>query len=81
MMTLFLNPKSLNRYCLRYLLAEKDLSPDVVDMGEVGFPKKLIEHNPYKLLPNLVNRDLVSFGSRILMMSLNARYTHPLITV
>lgn len=77
MMTLFSNPKDLHSHRVRFVLAEKDVSLDIVDVDPAEFPKKLLTLNPYQSLPMLVERDLVLYESRIILDYLDERYPHP----
>jgi RNA polymerase-associated protein len=77
MMTLFSNPKDLLSHRVRFVLAEKDVSLDIVDVESSAFPKKLLALNPYQSLPTLVERDLVLYGSRNVLDYLDERYPHP----
>ncbi len=77
MMTLFSNPKDLQSHRVRFVLAEKDVSLDVVDVDGQSLPNDLLELNPYQSLPTMVERDLVLFESRIIIDYLDERYPHP----
>ena len=77
MMTLFSNPQDLQSHRVRFVLAEKDVSLDIVDVDGLTLPKDLMELNPYQSLPTMVERDLVLFESRIIIDYLEERYPHP----
>lgn len=81
MMTLFSSPKDIWSHRTRFVLAEKDVTLDIVDVnvegGSRALPEDLLELNPYQSLPTLVERDLVLFDSRIIIEYMDERYPHP----
>jgi RNA polymerase-associated protein len=76
-MTLFSSPKDLWSHRTRFVLAEKDVTLDIIDVDGRSLPNDLLDLNPYQSLPPLVERDLVLFDSRIIMEYLDERYPHP----
>ena len=77
MMTLFSSPKEVWSHRTRFVLAEKDVSIDIVDVDGRALPEDLLDVNPYQSLPTMVERDLVVFDSRIIIEYLDERYPHP----
>lgn len=77
MMTLFSNPKDMGSHRARFVLAEKDVTLDIVDVDGRALPEDLLDLNPYQSLPTMVERDLVLFDSRIIIEYLDERYPHP----
>lgn len=77
MMTLFSNPTDIWSHRTRFVLAEKDVTLDIVDVDGRALPEDLLELNPYQSLPTLVERDLVLFDSRIIIEYMDERYPHP----
>ena len=77
MMTLFSSPKDVWSHRTRFVLAEKEVGIDIVDVDNRIAPKELIDLNPYQSVPTLVERDLVLFDSRIIIEYLDERYPHP----
>jgi len=59
------------------VLAEKEVTLDVVDVDGRSLPEDLLDLNPYQSLPTLVERDLVLYDSRIIIEYLDERYPHP----
>jgi len=76
-MTLFSNPKDVWSHRTRFVLAEKDVTLDIVDVDGRSLPEDLLDLNPYQSLPTLVERDLVLYDSRIIIEYLDERYPHP----
>lgn len=77
MMTLFSSPKDIWSHRTRFVLAEKEVTLDVVDVDGRSLPEDLLDLNPYQSLPTLVERDLVLYDSRIIIEYLDERYPHP----
>jgi RNA polymerase-associated protein len=76
-MTLFSSPKDMWSHRTRFVLAEKDVTLDIIDVDGRSLPADLLDLNPYQSLPTLVERDLVLYDSRIIMEYLDERYPHP----
>jgi RNA polymerase-associated protein len=77
MMTLFSSPKEVWSHRTRFVLAEKDVTVDIVDVDGHALPEDLLDVNPYQSLPTLVERDLAVFDSRIIIEYVDERYPHP----
>ncbi len=77
MMTLFSSPKDVWSHRARFVLAEKDVTIDIVDVDGRALPEDLLDLNPYQSLPTMVERDLVLYDSRIIIEYLDERYPHP----
>lgn len=76
-MTLFSNPNCIHSHRVRIVLAEKGINHEVVDVDPDNLPEDLLELNPYGNTPTLVDRDLVLFGSQVIMEYLDERFPHP----
>ena len=61
----------------RLVLAEKNITAEVVSVTDGHLPEDLLSYNPYNSLPTLVDRDLVIYESRIIMEYLDERFPHP----
>lgn len=59
------------------VLAEKNISAEIVFVEDDSLPEDVIDLNPYNTTPTLVDRDLVLYNSRIIMEYLDERYPHP----
>jgi RNA polymerase-associated protein len=76
-MTLFSDPQSIYSHRVRVVLAEKNITVDVVDVDPLNLPDEVMDFNPYGTLPTLVDRDLRLYESRIIMEYLDERFPHP----
>ncbi len=77
MMTLFSSPKDVWSHRTRFVLAEKDVTIEIVDVDGRSLPEDLLDLNPYQSLPTMVERDLALYDSRIIIEYLDERYPHP----
>jgi RNA polymerase-associated protein len=59
------------------VLAEKNITVDIVDVDPLQITDDVMDLNPYGTLPTLVDRDLTLFESRIIMEYLDERFPHP----
>lgn len=76
-MTLFSDPLDVNSHRARIVLLEKNIAFEVINADPKNFPDELIDFNPYRSLPTLVDRDLVIYDARIIMEYLDERFPHP----
>lgn len=76
-MTLYSDPQSAHSHRVRMVLAEKNITVDVVDVDPLNIPDEVMDFNPYGTLPTLVDRDLKLYSSRIIMEYLDERFPHP----
>jgi RNA polymerase-associated protein len=77
-MTLYSGELDVDSHRVRIVLAEKDVTVDVLNIktGQT-LPEDLVHLNPYNTLPTLVDRDLVLFEPSIIMEYLDERFPHP----
>lgn len=76
-MTLFSGGSDLLSHRVRMVLAEKGINHEIIYVEPDDLPKELIELNPYKCTPTLVDRDLVLYDSQLIMEYLDERLPHP----
>jgi len=76
-MTLYSDPMSPYSHRVRMVLAEKNITVEVMDVDPLEIPDDLMDLNPYGTLPTLVDRDLRLYESRIIMEYLDERFPHP----
>lgn len=76
-MTLYSGDSDLHSHRVRIVLAEKDVTVDILTTKNQQLPEDLIHLNPYNTLPTLVDRDLVLYQSNIIMEYLDERFPHP----
>jgi RNA polymerase-associated protein len=76
-MTLFSGPTDIFSHQVRIVLAEKGVSVEIEQVEMDHLPQDLIDLNPYRTVPTLVDRELTLFESRIIMEYLDERFPHP----
>lgn len=76
-MTLFSRAGDANSHRARFVLAEKGISYDVIDVEPDELPEDLLDLNPYQTIPTLVDRDLVLYDTRVILEYLDERFPHP----
>lgn len=62
---------------VRYVLAEKGVSVEIIDVDSANCPVRLTEVNPYGSVPTLVDRDLALYEPNVITEYLEERYPHP----
>jgi stringent starvation protein A len=76
-MTLFSAPLCVQSHRVRIVLAEKDISVDVINIDPDDKPEDLSDLNPYNSVPTLVDRDLALYGPQVITEYLDERFPHP----
>lgn len=76
-MTLYSSPTGIFCHRARLVLAEKEISAEIVYVNPADPPDDFIELNPHGNLPSMVDRDLILYNSRIIMEYLDERFPHP----
>ncbi len=76
-MTLYSDPVSHYSHRVRVVLAEKQITIDLIDVDVENLPEDLVDLNPYNVMPTLVDRDLVLYDADIIMEYLDERFPHP----
>ena len=76
-MTLFSDPQNMYSHRVRLVLAEKNVTVDIVDVDPLDLPEDVVDLNPYGNVPLLVDRDLALYDSRIIVEYLDERFPHP----
>ncbi len=76
-MTLFSSATDMESHQVRIVLAEKGVSYEVELVDDGNLPTDLVELNPYKSVPTLIDRDLALYDSKIIMEYLDERFPHP----
>jgi stringent starvation protein A len=62
---------------VRYVLAEKGVSVEIIDVDSAHCPVRLTEVNPYASVPTFVDRDLALYEANVITEYLEERYPHP----
>lgn len=76
-MALFSDGSSHLSHCVRIVLAEKDITVEVIDTHPSEIPDEVSECNPYGNLPTLIDRDLALYDAWVMMEYLDERFPHP----
>lgn len=76
-MALFSAPDCIYSHSCRFVLVEKAVECDVVDVGDADAAYELAQLNPYNETPTLMDRDLVIYGAQIINEYLEERLPHP----
>jgi RNA polymerase-associated protein len=76
-MTLYSDPSSIHCHRVRFVLAEKSVTVDIIDADPLNPPEDVVDLNPYGTLPTILDRDLTLYDSRIIMEYLDERFPHP----
>lgn len=77
-MALYSAETSLDSHRVRFVLAEKGINVDIVNVSvDESAAADLAELNPYNEAPTLVDRDLVLYDAGVINDYLDERYPHP----
>ena len=76
-MILFSSSTSPLSHCARLVLAEKNITFDVVDVDSEDRMEELAAVSSYSNIPTLVDRDLVVYDVKIISEYLDERFPHP----
>ncbi|KEY91081.1 stringent starvation protein A [Candidatus Photodesmus blepharus] len=76
-MTLFSGSSDIYSHQVRIVLAEKGVSVEIELVDKVDLLVDLVNFNPYRTVPILVDRELALYDSKIIMEYLDERFPHP----
>ncbi len=76
-MTLYSDPNNAQSHRVRIVLGEKDLVFKIEEVLSGQNNEDLIALNPNNTTPTFVDRNLVLYGSRVIMEYLDERFPHP----
>ncbi len=76
-MALFSSPTTVQSHRVRFVLAEKGINVEVVDVDPANPPEDLIDLNPDQSIPTLLDRELVLYDGGVITEYLDERYPHP----
>ena len=76
-MAIYSGPTCPFSHRVRMVLAEKDITLDIIDVDPDDPPVEVLENSPYLELPVLVDRGLVLYQSTLIMEYLDERFPHP----
>lgn len=76
-MTLYSGTSDPHSHRIRFVLAEKGINVDVIEVTPDEPPEDLLHLNPYGTFPMIVDRDLVLYEPGIIVEYLDERFPHP----
>ena len=77
-MALYSSAESLECHRVRFVLAEKGINVEIVDVdADPSAAEDMAELTPYNETPTLVDRDLVLYDAGVINEYLDERYPHP----
>ena len=77
MILLFTGDTDIYSHRIRLVMAEKGVNAEMVSVAPNENNEDLIELNPYNSLPTLIDRELVLYGSQVIMEYIDERFPHP----
>lgn len=76
-MTLYSGPACADSHRIRFMLAEKGITPEIVTVTPADRPEDLFDLNPYGTVPTLVDRDVALYAASVITEYLDERFPHP----
>jgi len=76
-MALYSHDNNIHCHRVRFVLAEKGINVEIVDVSNESVAADLAELNPYNETPTLVDRDLLLHDAGVINDYLDERYPHP----
>ena len=76
-MSLFSDATDAACHAVRFVLAEKAINVEIMDVAPDNRPEDLNALNPYDTILTLADRDLVLYEPQIIMEYLDERFPHP----
>ena len=76
-MTLFSGETCPYSHRVRFVLAEKGITYEVLLVDPDDKPEDLVDLNPYGTVPTLVDRDLALYDTKVITEYLDERFPHP----
>lgn len=77
MMTLYSGTTDPYSHRCRFVLYEKGMDFEVIDVDVFNMPEDLAVMNPYNKVPVLVERDLILYEANIINEYIDERFPHP----
>ena len=74
---LYSSSNDLYSHLVRFVLAEKNVSADIIEIEPNDLNQELLDINPYNTVPTLVDRELVLYNSKVIVEYLEERFPHP----
>ena len=76
-MSLYSDATDPSSHAVRFVLAEKAINEEILNVFGDDKPEDLLNLNPYNTILTLVDRELVLYEAQIIMEYLDERFPHP----
>ena len=76
-MSLYSDATDPSSHAVRFVLAEKAINVEILNVFGDDKPEDLLQLNPYNTILTLVDRELVLYEAQIIMEYLDERFPHP----
>jgi stringent starvation protein A len=76
-MTLYSDAADHYSHRIRFVLAEKETTVEIISINPQHKPEDLADLNPYNSLPTLVDRDVCLYETKVIIEYLDERFPHP----
>ncbi len=75
--TLYSSPQELESHVVRFIMAEKHIEREVVNLKIDQMPEEILELNPCQTLPTLFDRGIVLYDLSVIIEYLDERFPFP----
>jgi RNA polymerase-associated protein len=75
--TLYSSPQDMQSHAVRFIMAEKNIEREVLNLKIEEIPEEILEINPYQSLPTLFDRGIVLYDLSVVMEYLDERFPFP----
>ncbi|BAF61148.1 glutathione S-transferase N-terminal domain-containing protein [Candidatus Vesicomyidisocius calyptogenae] len=75
--TLYSSPKDIRSHVVRFIMAEKNIEREVLNLKIEEIPEEILELNPCQSLPTLFDRGIVLYDLSVVMEYLDERFPFP----
>ncbi|MEO1939398.1 glutathione S-transferase N-terminal domain-containing protein [Candidatus Thioglobus sp.] len=75
--TLYSSPQEMESHAVRFIMAEKNIEREVINLKINEMPEEILELNPCQALPTLFDRGMVLYDLSVIMEYLDDRFPFP----
>ncbi|MBT4315504.1 MAG: glutathione S-transferase [Candidatus Thioglobus sp.] len=75
--TLYASPQEMESHAVRFIMAEKNIEREVINLKINEMPEEVLELNPCQTLPTLFDRGMVLYDLSVIMEYLDERFPFP----
>ncbi|BBB24294.1 RNA polymerase-associated protein [Isorropodon fossajaponicum endosymbiont JTNG4] len=75
--TLYSSPQDMESHAVRFIMAEKNIEREVLNLKLEEIPEEILELNPCQSLPTLFDRGIVLYDLSVVMEYLDERFPFP----